>query len=380
MAQVDEAAKLRLNKASWDGMGSDHRGIFTHLPESERREFIISALETAWPCASAGGSDIKCLIDYATKRPDTMVGTYLIKPSDGDARVLHAKEFFHDDTYKLSDKIYQIYNQGGVSAAQLITSPDGRIAHDVGNLSVYMTDYHEGRHPDQISDIFYVAATLALVHQLNKAMPSEIVEAVQSNSEGTLQWLRGGGVFLNTDAGKKELSSIISDSAVTDFILKANARFDKAMQDQMMMGSSDLIEGNVIINDGTKQVTLLDFDNIGASWMPEGTDIGLAVYRIALNFSRGADGERNDVEAITQFLNGYNSVAEGEDKLDLQKLFECAVIGNFTKVLTHAHLISEGDTSDRIRSGLGKCAGMAYDIHSRFSEIAEAQCQNLTLG
>jgi hypothetical protein len=380
MALTNYAVELRLNTPSWDGMGQDHKSIFTRSPDAKRYEFVKRALQTVLPDAQLGSSSIKCLIDYSTKRPDTMVGTHLVSPTNGAPVVLHAKELFHSPTYQLSDKVYQFYNQNGISAAQLVTSPDGEIVHDVDGLSVYVTDYHVGRHPDQLSDVFHVAATLAQVHQLNKAMPHEIVEAVEANSKDTLQWFRSGSSFLSTLDGQQALSSVIPNTEVTDFILRANARFDKAMQGQMMMGSSDLIEGNVVINDNTKQVTLLDFDNIAASWMPEGTDIGLAAYRIVLNFSREADGTQNDVKAITQFLDGYNSVAEGGDRLDLQRLFEYAVIGNFTKVLTHAHLISAGDTSDRMRSGLERFSQMAFDIHSRFSKIAEAKGQTLTLG
>lgn len=354
------AALLRMNKGSWDGMGSDHRKIFTHVPSDSRRGFVekAAALFSGRPVTG-----ITSLLDYETKRPDSMVGSYRVTYDDGTTLVIHAKQYLHPETYDLSNNVYAFYNASGISAAQLHPTVNGYYHGNVDGLSVYATPNIAGRHPDRIADVFHVAATLARVQEVNKNLPEPIVLKIQNNAKTTLDWFESGTRYFESTDGQSALAEAgITEPKDVAFLKGCVETYKKSLS-HMAVSSNDMIPGNLLIDD-QGNVTLLDFDNIGASWMPYGTDIGLAAYRIALDFAKNENGEADDALAIKTFCEGFNSAATEGRKINTQTLQKMAITGNVTKLLSVLHQSSQGQPRTE---SIGRFAGMLFQIRDRFS-------------
>lgn len=362
------AAQLRLNTASWQGMGNDHSQIFQHDVSGARSRFVE---EAALKFSDENVTSIKALMDYDTKRPDTYVGSYLVTFGSGQKIVLHAKEYVHPETYDLSNRIYGVYRSHGISAVQIEPMLDGARYGVQDGLHIYATPYAEGRHPDRIEDIFEIAAEIARVHDAHQDLSQTVIAQVQTNSAGTLALFQSGIDVFRSVKGQEILTRAgVSDARDAEFLSSCVKVYEDACA-HMAVSSSDMIPGNVLIDDFDGTVTFLDFDNIGASWMPYGTDIGLAIYRIGMDFAKDEMGCPNDRAVVDDFCDGFNAVARGDAQLAPAKLGKMAIVGNVTKFLANIAVAAQDDS--RI-AGVTRFAAMLLQIRDRFAAIGHNIC------
>ena len=357
------AEKLRLNTASWQGMGNDHGHIFTYGVSGARSRFVEEAAQrfSDGPVAS-----IKALINYDAKRPEAHVGSYLVTFGSGERIVLHAKEYVHPETYDLSNQIYGVYRSHGISAAKIEPMLDGSRYAVQDGLHIYATSYIEGRHPDRIEDIFEIAVEIARTHDASSDLSSNILSQVKENSATTLALFQSGIDVFRSEKGRDILARAgVTEANDVAYLASCVDAYEKACT-HMALSSSDMIPGNVLIDDFDGTVAFLDFDNIGASWMPYGTDIGLAIYRIGMDFAKDENGCSNDRAVVDDFCDGFNAVARGDKTLNTAKLENMAIVGNVTKFLGNMAAAA----LDEVRiPNVNRFATMLFQIRDRFAAL-----------
>ena len=367
------------NRSSWpDGASGEAQLFESNLTQqSQERQGGVAAILTH---LGAGDSDVRCLVDYsALNAGDEVQGHYLVETTGlehfPEKMVLQVKTQLCEDTYSLSNEVFEYLNENGVQAASLVPMKDGALVGSHESYAFALTSYTPGHHlrASSYDDMTALGRGVAKLEQAMNALPEDLQNRITENIVARESLIQSGIGFALDAKNEARIKEILPSLDIA----KLRNSMETFRESGKAFCHGDLIDKNAIISDDDGELVVLDFDDM--NYLSEGLDLGMLAFRAGL--VGGSIGGEGGAQAMKNIIYGYNSVATADETVDREYLFECMEMAMTYKValtlgMDAENLESEISSMDRFKAHGGNYQrGM-----DKLEAINQLELNNLNLG